>query len=143
MFNFNNNKEVLREIIVYLIVGVLTMIVTIAVYYLCTKFLSPYNPFELQVANVISWIIAVIFAYFANRKYTFRSTDDNIIKEGVAFVLSRIGTLILDMVIMFVMVTVLILDDRLSKIVSQIAVVAANYLTGKFWVFKKKKKECA
>ena len=51
-----------REIIVYLIVGVLTTIVSFASYYLCTKtFLNPTDGLQLQIANIISWICAVTF----------------------------------------------------------------------------------
>ena len=56
-----------KEIVNYLIVGVLTTIVGLGVYYgLVFTVLNPDNPFQLQVANVISWIAAVTFAYFTN-----------------------------------------------------------------------------
>ena len=58
-----------KEIIMYLIAGVLTTIVSLGVYYLCVlTILDPHNPVQLQAANVISWIAAVTFAYFTNRK---------------------------------------------------------------------------
>ena len=63
-----------REIISYLIVGLLTTVVCLGTYYLVTcTFLDPKNSLELQIANIISWVVAVIFAYFTNRKYVFKS----------------------------------------------------------------------
>ena len=57
-----------KEIIRYLIVGVLTTVVSLASYYLCVyTILDPDSPLQLQAANVISWIAAVTFAYFTNR----------------------------------------------------------------------------
>ena len=129
-----------RELIAYLIVGVLTTIVSLGVYYLVTiTFLNPKNPIELQIANVISWTIAVVFAYFTNRKYVFQSKEKDKIKEGSKFILSRLTTLGLDMLTMFIMVSVLNINDRISKLASQFIVISGNYIISKFFVFKKKK----
>ena len=63
-----------EELINYVIVGVLTTIVSLGSYYLCVlTVFNPDNPVLLQSANIISWILAVTFAYFANRKYVFKS----------------------------------------------------------------------
>lgn len=128
----------LREIIAYLIVGVLTTIVSLVSYYLVTvTFLDPNNPIELQIANIISWILAVAFAYFTNRKYVFESKEPNKLKEATKFVASRLVTLGLDMLTMFIMVSLLAINDKLSKLVSQVIVIIGNYLISKLIVFKK------
>ena len=127
-----------REIIAYLIVGVLTTIVSLVTYYLVTiTFLDPNNPIELQIANIISWIFAVAFAYFANRKYVFKSKEENKVKEATKFVAARLGTLGLDMLTMFIMVSLLGINDRISKLVSQVIVIVGNYIISKLFVFKK------
>lgn len=129
-----------REIIVYLIVGVLTTIVSLGVYYgLVLTILDPNKALELQIANVISWIAAVTFAYFANRIFVFKSKDKNILKEGFKFCSSRVFTLLVDMLIMFIMVTLLHLNDKIAKIVVQVVVTVLNYIISKFIVFKKSK----
>lgn len=129
-----------REIIAYLIVGVLTTIVSLGTYYLVTiTFLNPNKPVELQIANIISWMFAVAFAYFTNRKYVFLSKEKNKVKEGTKFILSRLTTLGLDMLTMFIMVSVLNINDRISKLVSQVIVIIGNYVISKFFVFKKNK----
>ena len=75
-----------REIIRYLIVGVLTTLVSLGVYYgLTMTVLDPDNGVQLQIANVVSWIAAVTFAYFANRSYVFRSRNKHILSEAAAF----------------------------------------------------------
>ena len=124
-----------REIIAYLIVGVLTTIVSLGTYYLVTiTFLNPNKPVELQIANIISWMFAVAFAYFTNRKYVFLSKEKNKVKEGTKFILSRLTTLGLDMLTMFIMVSVLNINDRIYKLV-----IIGNYVISKFFVFKKNK----
>ncbi len=128
-----------EEIINYLIVGVLTTIVSLATYFICTEtFLDPTNKIELQVANIISWILAVAFAYFTNRIFVFKSKNKNMIKEATSFVGSRIISLLMDMFTMFIIVSVLHFNDKIGKLVSQVIVTIANYIFSKLFVFKKK-----
>lgn len=127
-----------KEIISYLIVGGLTTVVSLAVYYGCVfTFLDPEKPLELQAANVISWAAAVIFAYFTNRRFVFESRNQNILKEAAAFCGSRITTLLLDMACMFLMVTLLGWNDKVAKLIVQVLVTVGNYVLSKFLVFKK------
>lgn len=130
-----------KEIINYLVVGVLTTVVSLGVYYsVVFTILDPNDAFQLQIANVLSWIVAVTFAYFMNRKYVFESTNTNLIKEAVKFYMSRVSTLVMDMAIMFIGVTVLSFDDKIVKIVVQVVVIVANYMFSKLFVFAKEKK---
>lgn len=128
-----------KEIINYLIVGVLTTVVSLGVYYGCVMtVLSPENPIELQIANVASWVAAVTFAYVTNRTFVFGSKRKNIWKEMTSFYCSRVSTLIMDMLIMFVAVSILSVNDKIAKIFVQVVVTVANYLLSKFFVFNKK-----
>ena len=77
-----------EEIISYLIVGGLTTVVSLATYYLLVyTILNPKEAVELQIANIISWIASVTFAYFTNRKYVFKTKEKISIKEGINFYL--------------------------------------------------------
>lgn len=97
-------------------------------YGLVLTILDPQIPMQLQLANVLSWIAAVTFAYVTNRKYVFESTSKSIATEALRFYLSRVGTLLMDMAIMFVGVTLLSLNDKAVKIVVQGVVTVANYI---------------
>ena len=128
----------IREIVSYLIIGILTTVVSLVSYYLLTIYiLDPSKAIELQIANVLSWILSVTFAYFTNRKYVFRSKDKNIVKEGIKFYSARLLTLFMDMAIMFIFVSLLGINDKIIKLVSQVVVVVANYVISKFMVFKR------
>ena len=128
-----------KEIISYLIVGVLTTVVSLGVYYACVlTFLNPENALQLQIANIISWVAAVTFAYFTNRKFVFESKNPDMLKEASAFVGARVATLLMDMVCMFVMVTCMGLSDKIAKLMVQIIVIVANYVFSKIFVFRKK-----
>ena len=124
------------EIIRYLIVGVLTTVVSLGVYWgLTVTVLDPSRPLQLQTANVISWIAAVAFAFFANRRYVFESTG-NPGKEAVSFVTARVGTLLLDMGFTFLTVSVLGMNDKIAKLLAQVLITVTNYVLSKWFVFK-------
>lgn len=127
-----------KELVNYLIVGVLTTVVSLSVYFACANtFLDPNSPIQLQIANVISWVCAVTFAYFASRKFVFESTSEDVLGEATRFYLSRVASLLMDMAIMFVMVTLLKYNDKIAKLVCQVVVTVANYALSKLLVFRK------
>ena len=116
-----------------------TILITLIAYYICVStFLNPNNNTELQIANIISWIIAVIFAYITNRVFVFKSKSKKIFKESITFISSRIITLLLDMLTMYLMVSICNINDKISKLVSQIIVIILNYIFSKIYVFNKK-----
>lgn len=135
-----------EEIINYLIIGVLTTVVNLAVKYaLLFTVLNASDATQLQIAVVISWVVACIFAYITNRKIVFKSKSKKILKEFTAFVSARLFTLFLEMLIMFVFVTLLKLNSNLWVIVwslvAQIVVIVVNYVLSKLVIFKKEKKD--
>ena len=132
-----------EEIINYLIVGVLTTIVSLAVKWgLLFTILDASNAFELQTSVIISWIVAVSFAYITNRIFVFKSKSKNILKEISSFFGSRVITLLLDMGIMWFFVTLLKLNTDtwvfIWTMVVQVLVTILNYIFSKLLVFKKK-----
>ena len=132
-----------KEIINYLIFGVLTTIVSLATKYLLLfTILDAENGIQLQIAIVISWIVACTFAYITNRIWVFESKSKELIKEAIKFYVSRLATLGLEMLIMFIFVTALGLNTHIWvvvwTIVAQIAIIIGNYILSKLIVFKKK-----
>lgn len=128
-----------KEIINYLIFGVLTTVVSLLVYYISVyTILDPENAFQLQIANIISWIAGVVFAYFTNRKFVFESKENNKLKEASKFVGARVVTLIMDMIIMYLGVTVLMFNDKLVKLFSQVVIIVSNYIFSKIFVFRER-----
>ena len=130
-------QERFKEIILYLIFGVLTTAVNIVVYFICSRFLH----LEVLSSNIIAWLLSVLFAYFTNRKFVFKSKAEEIstiLKECINFFLGRLGTGILDTVIMFVSVDLLAFNDVVMKVLSNIIVIVLNYLISKLLVFRMK-----
>ena len=127
-----------KEVIRYLIVGVMTTVISLGSYYIFTRtFLNPENALQLQIANILSWICAVTFSYIASRKYVFESKNPNVVKEVASFFAARLATLGMDMGIMFIGTTLLHIDDRIVKLFVQFVVIIANYVFSKLLVFKK------
>ncbi len=134
LLNFYGNlSSKLQEIVNYLFFGVCTTLVSIVSYFVLRLVIDNY-----MICTVLSWILAVLFAYVTNRIYVFKSKEDNKLKEFVSFISSRILTLLLELDLMFVLVDIMSLSDRISKIGVQVIVIVANYVLSKLIVFKRK-----
>ena len=135
-----------KEIINYLIFGLLTTLASlITKYLLLFTVLDASNAFEPQIAVIISWIAACLFAYITNRIWVFESKSKEIIKEIISFYTARLVTLGLEMLIMFIFVTALGLNSNMWVViwtlVSQVVIIIGNYILSKLVVFRIKKKE--
>ena len=126
-----------RELIAYGVVGVMTTLINMAVFWLFNTPLAVHY----TVANIIAWVLAVVFAFFANKIFVFENhgwSSAVVLHEAAAFFLSRIASLLVDMAGMALMISVLRCDEMLSKFLVNILVILINYVLGKFWVFGKK-----
>lgn len=125
-----------KDVILYLIFGGLTTVVNIAVYWICVHVLGT----GVMFGTVAAWALAVLFAYLTNRTMVFHSSAAGaqaVLKEIVSFFGCRLGTGVVDWVIMFVFVTVLRFYDMIVKIAANIIVIVLNYVLSKFVIFKK------
>ena len=151
-----------REIIVYLIFGIITTAVSMGVYFgilLFAEHIANISPDEARfnavrlVAQIVQWIAGVLVAFFTNKKWVFNAggtTSKETSIELSKFALGRVGTLGLDTALTFGTVWLLgalnyvpfkfiltFTADLWSKIVASIVVIITNYLISKFIVFKK------
>ena len=130
------------EIWAYLIVGILTTIVAMIVKLglLYTVF-SQRTDFQILVAEVIAWIVAVAFAYITNRIFVFKSKSKQYLKEIISFVSGRIFTLLVGMFVMWFICSFLKLNDDtwvfIATMIDQVVVSILNYVVSKIFVFKK------
>lgn len=131
-----------REILVYLFVGGLTTIISWAAKFLFNFAFYEGTAYPDAVQNfilsMVNWIAGVAAAYPMNRSWVFQSSDPNILKELWSFVLSRVATLILDIVVMQLLV-LLGMNLYAATIISAVLVIIGNYVFSKFFVFKEKK----
>ena len=123
------------QLILYGIVGVLTTILNIFLYWFATRIIH----MPVVLATAVAWIIAVIFSFTVSRKYVFHSTSSNVMKEAMEFFFARLATGVMDVIIMFVFVDVLGLYDFAVKAVSNVLVIIINYIASKFFIFKEEK----
>lgn len=126
-----------KEVILYLFFGLLTTVVSISSYYLCSEILQ----LHYLISNIISWVFAVIFAYVTNRIWVFESNSKGIVlilKEIFTFVNCRLLSGIIDMVVMILLIDIMNINDLYSKIFTQVIVVVLNYVFSKLIIFKNK-----
>ena len=138
LFDILKDKEKMKHLITYGIFGVLTTIVSFGSFYILRK---TFINVDENILNTISIIIAVIFAYFVNKKFVFKSKDKNIFKEFGKFAASRAFSALFEMVAFFILNTLLNIDGMISKVLISIIVIVLNYITSKVFVFKDKIKQ--
>lgn len=124
-----------KEIILYLIFGVLTTLVNIISFYFMD--LVGINTY---VNNTIAWILSVIFAYVTNKIYVFESKTTNkkeLVKEVSSFFLARVFSYVVDMIGMYLCISVLCMNKMISKVLINFIVVVLNYVFSKLFIFQR------
>lgn len=132
-----------REIITYIIAGVLTTLVNLAVFTLLSRV---FGHDRWWVSNLPAIIAAILFAFFANRIFVFQSHGP-IFREMGKFFLSRIFiSLLFEYGAMFLLYNVIGLkavwhlfswELSVSKLLTQVLVMAGNYVISKWFVFNR------
>lgn len=128
-----------KEIVYYGIFGVLTTIINYVSYILFTRLFG----FNIFISNLLAWILSVIFAFITNKIIVFKSKEFTLkvlIKEISSFILARLFSLLLDMLILYIMSDLIGINDLIVKIISNIIVIIVNYILSKFIIFKNRNK---
>lgn len=125
-----------RETIFYLFFGVITTIINIVCYYICFSRFG----FNNTLSNFIAWLVAVLVAFYTNKKWVYES---KIFSKGImaceffTFTASRITTGLLDIICMYILVEKLYFFSIYAKVIVNVVVIILNYIAGRYLVFKK------
>ena len=125
-----------REMIAYLFFGGLTTLLSIGLFWLFNSVLQ----MHYTIANILSWVLCVLFAYVTNRKWVFESRGKNIPKEIVAFFAGRLLSLGGEMLILYLCIDLLSMNELIAKIIGNVFVIIFNYIFSKWIVFRKQQK---
>ena len=129
------DKVMNREVISYLIFGVLTTLVNWVVYAAMVKVHIDY-----RIATAAAWAVSVLFAFIVNKIFVFQSCNLRpayVMKEITSFVACRAVSGVMEMVFMIVMVSWIHMDEYISKIAVSVIVVIVNYVFSKLFIFRK------
>lgn len=125
------------EMLLYIAFGVMTTLINIGAFQLAN---GPFG-WSWQAANIFAWVLAVIFAFFTNKLFVFRSKSFEpavLLKEFTGFIGARLLSLGIDYLCMWLLIDVCGWNELLSKIADNIIVVIINYVLSKLIIFKKK-----
>ena len=126
-----------EEGINYLFFGFLAFVLNYVLYFLFADAMQ----MHYMAATVLSWVLTVVFAYWTNRRFVFKSNNKDMAavwKEFVSFISARVATGVLEMVLMYLLVDCAHANDKISKLICQTIVILANYILSKIWIFKSK-----
>lgn len=128
-----------EEAVNYLFWGGIAFFLSMALFYFFANILDLYE----QIANSLSWVLCVVFTYFTNRFFVFKSKSKGLAGMGmefVSFILARVATLVIENAILFVLIDLMGVNNMLAKLFGQFVVIVTNYILSKLWIFAKKDK---
>lgn len=127
-----------EEGINYLIFGFLAFVLNYVLFYVFETWMH----IDYMIATALSWLITVVFAYWTNRTFVFKSKNTggtNIFKEFCSFIGARIATELLELLLMYLMVDLAHINSNIAKLIAQAVVIISNYILSKIWIFKESK----
>lgn len=128
-----------REVLTYLVAGIMTTVVNFIIYYSLTRWFK----WNSNTANFISILVSIQFAFIVNEKYVFiqevGQKKKDYIKLMLAFYTSRLIAMGVDMICFYIMSTTFKLDDLVSKVFVAVIIIVFNYLMSKFLVFRNRR----
>lgn len=90
-------------------------------------------------ANIVSYIFAVILNYILNKKFVFNShTPYKNRYQFLKFVIVRLGSLLIDNLLFYILVSVLHFNVNISKILLSLVIIIATFGVNKVFVFNRK-----
>lgn len=140
------NKLLNKEVIFYIIFGVLTTIVNIVVSFVLKAFCN----LEANLSSTIGIIASILFAYFTNRKWVFSSTASNFKEKCIEFfkfILGRAFTMVIEIFGVFLLNDIIrlfysVFGDNIAFLINKciitVIVIVLNFFISKFFTFKKK-----
>ncbi len=126
-----------NRIIRYLVTGFFTTLISFGSFGLLIT-LANISP---HTANIISVLLAVVFAYFANKVIVFRSEFNGIVSlvlEMLRFIVSRTAALVLEIAGVYIFLELAGLEAITAKAVISLLVIVFNYLSFRYYVFRQK-----
>ncbi|HIZ22339.1 MAG TPA: GtrA family protein [Candidatus Blautia faecigallinarum] len=121
------------SVVRYVFFGGCTTLVNLISFYILRK-----GGVQLTAANVISIILAILFAYVVNSKFVFQDKCEKLldhIRPFCKFISARLITMVIEVGGVWLLVEVLGMNDMLGKFLTQFIVLALNYIFSKFFVF--------
>ena len=118
-----------REIIAYLFFGFLTTIVGFSSFWFCRRF-----NLSALLSNIVSSVIAIIFAFIVNKHFVFLSKDwslRNAARELWQFTGGRIVVMAAETGLLFLLVDFIGFNDNICKIITTVLVMITNYIISK------------
>ncbi len=132
-----SDKEKMKHYVTYFIFGVLTTIVGFVTFGVVLKLFPDLNE---NIPNIISIVVAILFAFFTNRKFVFKSTGNTMFQEFIKFISGRAGVSVFEVGFFALLTFIFPKTDFwafIAKGIDCFFVMILNYIVSRFFVFKK------
>ena len=127
-----------NDVIRYIFWGGCTTLVNLVSFYLMRIAGLP-----LMAANIISIILAILFAYVVNSRFVFHDSCETLKDHRqpfVKFISARLVTMVIEVGGVWLLAVVMGFHDMVAKFCTQFLVLVLNYIFSKFLIFTTGKK---
>ncbi len=137
ILNLIKKYPILKEFTFFCSIGLTNLFVDFFIYTILTRFFGLYY----ILAAVLSFIVAVSWSFYANKKWTFKYGGKNLNRVYIKFFIANTISILFHLVIFYSLVENLHIWDLLSKFIASVLTAFLNFALNKFWAFKIKSNE--
>lgn len=128
------NKIINQELLTYLFIGGLTALVYFGFMSLSIEVFE----LDYRVGVTVAYVLAVSFHFFANRKFTFRVVNNQVMHQSIRYLGVLVVNYLITLAVVSFFVDMLGVSTYLSAALSIVVTVSIGYVASKFWVFRNK-----
>lgn len=131
-FYLFNRYPVTKQFVKFSLVGSSNTVIDVIVYFFLTRFVD----FYYILAAFISFIVAVTWSFFLNRRWTFRHSGRDMTNQYIKFFTVNTFVMVMNLSSLFVLVDVFGFYDLVAKLCAAIVLALVNFSLNKFWTFR-------
>lgn len=125
------NRPLLKEYVKFCLVGLTNLAIDLIIYWFFTRIVGLYY----IVAAILSFVVAVSWSFYINRKWTFRHSGVNLRAQYVKFFIANGIAINIQLVLLYLLVDIGGIFDLFAKLITTVIVSVINFSLNKWWTF--------
>jgi putative flippase GtrA len=134
----------MKQFIKFGIVGISNTIISYIIYIICLYIIENFFAFfkyDYVICSVISFLLSVLWSFYWNNKYTFKSVEKRLIWKSLlkTYISYAFTGIILNNILLILLIQELGINKRVAPLINLIITVPINFLLNKYWAFNNSK----
>lgn len=135
-----SQEKTYRQFVKFAIVGAINTGVDWGIFYILKVVFPQFMPFSpraiKQIAKACSFVVSALSSYIMNRKWTFRSQNQQVGREAAKFMIVALGGLVINQAVFYGVTAYASWRDIYGLILATVAATLWNFFLNQKWTFK-------